>query len=378
MLARSPLRPPGPVGEVTASIEALGYESTEQASAIREVALGPAATFEGFETEREAAVAASGGERVGVVVADAEGRFHAYETDLEPTWGPILSHVIPYDLDDARVVRWANLEMNGGAASLEQQITHARSLTSHPLARKKLEARPLYLGLLETAVGLDRSEIHDSTGGKPVPGKLSFNLDYMDANAHAGVAGEIPSDRTTPLPEPTLELGPLAFEDLPSLRATLLHEFTHLNHHTQTVAAVERWRATTTDGPFLNWLQRELKAGRIDAIDFSVIKEHVEGGTETTESLSYLISFVSSYHLRDLAEYPSEDADGKLFAKLDQLASDWVGADHVVQDYVADQLNAYRDTLDDAHRERINAFIAKRSIEHGPRSRVGPFWGRLR
>lgn len=128
MLARSPLKPPGPVGEVTASIALIGYEETEEASAVRELSLGPAATFEGFESEQEAAVAASGTDNVGVVVADAEGRFHAYETDVEPVWGPIFSHVKNFELQGARLVRWTHLDAVGGAASAEEQIRFAERL----------------------------------------------------------------------------------------------------------------------------------------------------------------------------------------------------------------------------------------------------------
>ena len=97
-----PARAARPVGEVTASISMIGYEETEEASAVRELTLGPASGFQGFETEQEAAVAAAGHENIGVVVADAEGRFHAYATDLEPVWGPIFSGVKRHARDRGR------------------------------------------------------------------------------------------------------------------------------------------------------------------------------------------------------------------------------------------------------------------------------------
>ena len=113
MLARSPMAAPGPVGEITASISLLGYEATEEASAVRELALGPASGFQGFESEEEAAVAAAGTKMVGVVVADAEGRFHAYETDVEPVWGPIFSHVRHLEIEGGHVMRWTHLTPRG-------------------------------------------------------------------------------------------------------------------------------------------------------------------------------------------------------------------------------------------------------------------------
>jgi hypothetical protein len=378
MLARSPLAPPGPVGEVTAGVRALDYETTAEAKAVREVALGPAADFAGFETEQEAVVAAGGSERIGVVVADAEGRFHAYETDLEPIWGPLFQQVVPFDVRGGRVVRWTHLDTPGDAASYEEQIRYAHRLARNP--EKHEEARRLYLDLLQSAVGLDPSEVHDSTGGEPQPGKVSFSLDYEDANAHAGVAGPVPSDRESALPEPTLELGPGAFTTLAALRATLLHEFAHVDHAAEAIEAVKRWRETTTDGKFLTWLARELKGGRIDAVDFAVIKEEVEGGTENTEALSYLVSFVASYHLVDLASMPVGDdvVDDFVFAKLTQLADEWLRADHAVQERVLVQLIAYRDSLDTTHREWMVRLAGRRHDRSGATSVFRLFWGPLR
>ncbi len=278
MLARSPLAPPGPVGDVTASISFIGYEETEEATAVRELALGPATGFEGFATEQEAAVAAAGSENIGVVVVDAEGRFHAYATDLEPVWGPIFSGVKKRELAaGARVVRWTRLDASGGAATFAEQTRFAERLvrTGYPdLARR------VYLGALATATGLVEADLHDATGATAEPGKVSFDLGYEDANAHAGITGKLPSDRTTPLPEATLTVGPGAFTGFAALRATVLHEFEHVNHARLAKAAVERWRATTTEGTFDSWLKRERKAGRIDAIQEALIREEVRGGTE--------------------------------------------------------------------------------------------------
>jgi len=377
MLARSPLAPPGPVGEVTAGIPLLDYETKEEARAVREIALGPAAGFAGFETEQEAVVAAGGSERVGVVVADAEGRFHAYETDLEPVWGPLFQRVSNHEIRGGRVVRWTHLDTPGDAASYKDQLRLAHHLAAKPDTQE--DGRRLFMNLLQSAVGLDASELHDSTGGAALPGKVSFNLAYEDANAHAGIVGKLPSDRETPLPEPTLEVGPGAFTTLIALRATILHELAHVNHAVMAIEAVNRWRATTTDGNFLTWLAREQKKGRVDAVDFAVIKEEVKGGTENTESLGYLVSFTAAYHLEDLSGLPADDEvidDKLLFGKLAQLADEWFRADHAVQDHVLEQLVAYRDALDTAHRERFARYVNRK---HDRASAVYQlFWGALR
>jgi hypothetical protein len=377
MLARSPLAPPGPVGEVTAGIPLLEYESTAEAKAVREIAVGPVAGFAGFETEQEAVVAAGGSERIGVVVADAEGRFHAYETDLEPIWGPLFQKVSEYEIGGGRVVRWTHLDTPGDAGSYAVQLKYAERLARNP--DKHEEARRLYVDLLVSAVGLDAFDVHDSTGGDPLPGKVSFDLSYLDANAHAGIVGKLPSDRETPMPEPTLELGPGAFEDLPSLRGTILHELAHVNHAVQAIEAVTRWRAETTDGKFLTWLAREKKAGRIDAVDFSIIKEEVEGGTENTEALAYVVSFIASYDAVDISAMPDEEiVNLKVFGRLRQLADEWIRADHAVQDRVLEQLIAYRDSLDPGRRARLVGYAALRCEAMAATSVYQLFYGPLR
>jgi hypothetical protein len=363
LLARSPLAPPGPVGDV---------------NAVREIALGPAAGFEGYETEQEGVVAAGRSERVGVVVADDAGRFHAYETDLEPIWGPLFQHVKAREVGGGRVVRWTHLDTPGDAGSYTEQIKYAERLARVPDTHE--QSRRLYLDLLTSAVGLDPSDVHDSSGGEPLPGKVSFDLTYTEANAHAGIVGKLPSDRKTVLPQPTLELGPGAFDDVVALRATLLHEFAHVNHAVQAIEAVERWRATTTDGDFLPWLGREQKAGRIDAFDFALIKEQVQGGTKNTEALGYVISFTAAYDSVDLTRFPEGDpiVDLALFGKLIEVADQWMTANHAVQDHVIAQLVAYRDSLDAAHRDRLVSFVTARHDAAGATSAYRLFWGPLR
>jgi hypothetical protein len=276
------------------------------------------------------------------------------------------------------VVRWTHLDTPGDAAAYDAQLRYAHKLARDPEQHE--QARELYLELLQTAVGLRPSEVHDSTGGEALPGKVSFDLAYEDANAHAGIVGKVPSDRVTPLPDPTLEVGPGAFTTLTSLRATILHEFAHVNHAVQAIEAVKRWRATTTDGKFLTWLAREQKAGRIDAVDFSLIKEEVEGGTENTEALGYLVSFTAAFHLNDLSAMPAGDeiAAGWLFEKLIQLADEWITADHAVQERVLEQLVAYRDSLDAVHRERLVSFASRKHDRFSAGTAYALFYGALR
>jgi hypothetical protein len=361
---------------LTWGLENVDLTTTDTATAVRKLTLGT--TDGAYDTEQEAAVAAGERPHVGVIVADDDGRFRAYETDLVPTWGPLFSHMVPFELPAGRVVRWTRLAQDGDPAAWKEQLRLATALEHSSKPEKRETARRTYLHLLTDAVGLLPTDVHDSTGGTPEPGKVSFDLDHRDSRAHAGVAGAIPSDRTTPLPEPTLEVGPLAFGDLISLRSTLLHEFTHLGHATKTIAAVKEWRETELKLPFSAWLDRRRRAGKIDAVEHAVIAEQVTAHSETTESLAYLRDFTSAFHLRDLAAVgEGEVADLMLFEDLGKLSSEWPRAAHAVQDKVVEELVAYRDgTLSAEHAQRFTAYVRRRRDAAGE-SVFGLFWGKL-
>ncbi len=379
MLARRPLAPPGPVGEVTAGVSSHDFVTHNEARAERELTLGSDGTgaFEGYETEEQAVIAASSSPKVGVVVADQDGRFHAYETDLDPT--PVETYAQPYDLKAGSVVRWTHLSAPGDPAAYKEQMHYAGSLAASTMAPVRMLARPWYINVLVRELGLRRSEIHDSSGGDVVPGKVNFNVHLKGANAHAGIKGALPSDRDSELPVPSLEVGPLAFGDLVALRGTLLHEYEHMRHAEKAIEAVQLWRATTSDGDFEAWLARRHKAGKVDAVDFAVIKQQVEGLSNNTESLAYLAGFTATYHLRSLAEFPDDDAgDTKLFKPVVELADEWFHANHAVQDEVVEQLRAYRDsTLDEEHRRRLQAWAARRRDKFDAKSVFHLFYGKL-
>ena len=141
MLARRPLAPPGPVGEVTAGVSTHDFITHNEAKAERELTLGSdgAGAFDGYESEEQAAIAASSSPKVGVVVADQDDRFHAYETDLDPA--PVETYAQPYDLKAGRVVRWTRLRDPGDPAIYEEQMRYAGSLASSTVAPRVARSR---------------------------------------------------------------------------------------------------------------------------------------------------------------------------------------------------------------------------------------------
>jgi hypothetical protein len=379
MLARRPLAPPGPVGEVTAGVSSHEFITHNEAKAKRELTLGSDGTgaFDGYEHEEQAVIAAGSSPKVGVVVADQDERFHAYETDLDPA--PVETYAQPYDLKAGRVVRWTNLRESAGPAAYEEGLKYAASFAHSPSAPVRMLARPWYINVLVRDVGLKHSEVHDSSGGDVQPGKINFNVNYTEANAHAGIKGALPCDRETPLPVPSLEIGPRAFGELAELRSTLLHEFEHMLHAKSAIEAVELWRATTSDGEFGPWLERRHKAGKVDAIEFALIKEQVAGKSNNTESLAYLTDFMTTFHLRSLAEVPEGDAgDALLFSALIELSKVWGHANHAVQEDVIERLRTYRDaTLSDEHRARLKAWAANRRELFDEKSVFRLFYGKV-
>jgi hypothetical protein len=346
------LEPPFAVGSFMAFEDGVTIDGVAE----REVTVGSAA----FETEQEAAVAAASGGRIGVVIADADGRLRAYETDLAPFETDVAA--VPRTFAPGRFVRWARLRAPKDTMSWGERQVYIRSLHSSGDPDRGLAARHMLVNLLVLTVGLARADIHDSTEEPCLPGKVNVNIDLAGARGHAGAAGALPSDRATPLEPPTLEIGPLAFNDPISLRGTILHEFEHLHHAEKAIAAIEQWRASEPKLEFRPWLDQRLKAGKLSPLDHGVIREQVTNASEATESLAYLRGFMATYHLR-----PLDDIDR--FTSLVHLSEEWPRAGHAVQDETVAQLLAYRETLDPEHRAALDAFVAPRRSEL--------FWNRL-
>jgi hypothetical protein len=347
------LEPPFAVGSFTSH----DFEVTLDAVAVREMKPGPAAG-EGFETEAEAVVAAGSGGRIGVVIADADERLRAFETDLSPF--PSQPYVVPYPLPAGRFVRWVRMKAVADAMSWAAQMEFAEELHESGEADRMLAARQIYTNILVNWVGLAPTEVHDSSAGPALPGKVNFNIGLKDVRGHAGEPGKLPSDRDTQLVRPTLEVGPFAFEDVISLRGTIQHEFSHVHHAEKAIAAVERWRATEPKLEFLVWLDDQKEKGKLSALDTTIIKGQVKGETGATEALSYLRGFMTTYHVRELDEV-GDAADTKLFGSLGYLMQEWNQAGHAVHDEVIASLVTYREQdMDDAHRARFDAYVAPR------------------
>ncbi|WP_028062593.1 hypothetical protein [Solirubrobacter soli] len=347
--APATLAPPFTVGSIVSG----DFMVTVEIAAQHEVG-------DGWETEQEAAVAAASGGQIGVVVQDAEGRLRAFETDMVPFDSP--AHSVPAMLPVGRVVRFARVSSPKEPMSWLDQQAYIRDLNGSGEPERVLLARRMLCGLLVSEVGLRADDVNDSTEGGPLAGKVNVNIDLADARGHAGKPGPVPCDRTTPLEEPMLEIGPLAFNNPISLRGTVLHEFEHIHHTEKAIEAVGRWRATEPRDDFPVWLDKQLKRGKISALDHGVIREQVSSGTEATESLAYLTGFMATYHLRPLD-------DIELFTSLVHLADEWPRAGHAVQEETITQLLAYREGLETPHKDALDAFVAPRRTEL--------FWNRL-
>ena len=349
--AAKTLDPPFGVGAIISG----DFAVTLDAVAEREIKIG-----DGFETEQEAGIAAASTGRIGVVVQDAEGRFRAYATDLAPFESE--AHSVPGVLPVGRVVRFAGVSSPKNPMTWAEQDAYIAELSSSGDPERRQVARQMLVNHLVHTVGLLRKDVHDSTEEPRLPGKVNVNLDLKSARGHAGKPGPVPSDRTTPLEAPTLEVGPLAFNDPISLRGTVLHEFEHVHHTEKAIAAVERWRATEPKLEFAAWLEKQKETGKMSLLDHGVIREQVSSGTQATEALAYMTGFMATFHLR-----PLDDADR--FTSLVHLSEEWPWAGHAVQDETVAQLLAYRETLDPAHRAALDAFVAPRRSEM--------FWNRF-
>ena len=212
-------------------------------------------------------------------------------------------------------------------------------------------------------VGLLRNDVHDSTEEPRLPGKVNVNLDLKSARGHAGKPGPVPSDRTTPLEAPTLEVGPLAFNDPISLRGTVLHEFEHVHHTEKAIAAVERWRATEPKLEFAAWLEKQKESGQDLA---ARPRRDPRAGLQRHPG-----DRGAGLHARLHGHLPPAPAGRRRPLHVARApvrrSGRWAG--HAVQDETVAQLLAYRETLDPAHRAALDAFVAPRRSEM--------FWNRF-
>ncbi|MGH2720008.1 MAG: hypothetical protein ACRDJO_00205, partial [Actinomycetota bacterium] len=322
--------------------------------------------FAGFADEAEAQRLARLVPNVTAVAGDPGGRYHVYDTKWPPLSGVSDGFAImPVAGHGLKVIRWVNLVPPPPEQSWGFRVNQAHQLFRRHQVGGEAEVRDaaekLFRSLTGEAMAVGTEAVHVVRGDEPVPGRYNFDLGIANAaKAHGGVTGSVPTTLEGLLPEPTLTLGPLAFDERSPLAtfATVQHEAAHVDHATTAIAWVRRWReamqARRPPIPFADWLEGRRSRGRIPQLDFDIVKEQTDkgGGAANTECLGYLAGFTASFHLM------RPELDGLvLFKPLLEIALEWDEANHAVHAEVKAKLQAYvADVLDDEHRDRFRSY----------------------
>jgi hypothetical protein len=327
--------------------------------------------FDGFATEDEAARLARLHSNVTAVIRDAGGKYHVFDTKWPTLSGLADGYaVMPSVADGHQVVRWVNLVPGAPEKSWTRRVEQAQGLfRRYQVTRDgtvRSAAEEIFRELTEQGMAVGPEEVHVVRSGNPVPGKYNFDIDIGDeARAHGGVTGDVPTTLEGPLPEPTLTLGPLAFDQRSPLGtyATVRHELEHVKHATLAIEWVGKWRQAMEGRPspeeFKPWLKTQLRRGRIPKLDYDIVSEETSeaGGSANTECLGYLAGFTASYHMMG-----ADLDDLVLFKSITEIAQEWHGANHAVHAVVVSTLKGYvDDVMDDEHRARFRAFAGTKN-----------------
>lgn len=382
---------PKPVAEMELTRDGEPYWVTAMVAALELAPPGQdAATFDGYSDSLVATMAGKRSKWITVVVRDAPAdgteRYHTFETFTRLLPTTFEGTIIPYSpLGSEQVVGWPRLNEPGDPTDWKTKVDDLIRTAQGAQLRKDAEglqkAESALMDLMAEALRLPRTKIVPKR--EPlVPGVINFDIESNEEHG-ATQGGTVPTDRTSPLKEPAVTIGPGAMTDPASLESTVVHELTHAEHARTAIRWVKQWRASGSDQEFAPWILKQVKGARLDTITLKIIEEQVgqpivssQGaiitGSSVTESLAYLAAFVTLYHRQDVDAVEEGDAgDTKLFQKLAYLSEEWVEAGHAVQKSVLDELGQYYSTtLGPRHQERLKKHVLSRRDTTG-------FWSGL-
>ena len=188
---------------------------------------------------------------------------------------------------------------------------------------------------------------------------------YVDAAGHY-VGRALPIDKTGPLPQIAIMLGPEAFK--PGKAAaleTLRHEEKHFTHAQLAVGWLLQWRDERAGKPFMDWLRAKHSATKISDVNFEVVKTWVDLSSLArtgTEVFAYFEGIETGLPFLPPKPEIGLMKGGGFPAAIDQLHSARVYFDSATSVELKKQaLQGLRDfccqDLDPAHRDGFVAWI---------------------
>jgi hypothetical protein len=337
--------------------------------------------FGGYKSQMQAILRGREVNTISVVLGDADGHFHVFDTGQAPlpaktpsgadwehhafTTRPTAARVTSH-----RVVRAVQEDAIDFDQTRDRANAswNARGQEDHPNAF--LDAQSQYDREMHGLVGNDVSvgqrstqvlDHNEDTAGAEVV--LNLRPDQQDTTelAHAGMMGAMPADHSTPNPEiavPIVNRNGLS-RSRQGLEQILIHEATHVAHSERSAALRERWDRSGSTLDFVTWLMKEHAAGRVGTEDAYIAQQATTGETAGTEVMARIEAFTSTYHRN-----PVNGPDA--FQELSTIAAYWArpsatedAALAPIRQIALERLyRYYAHGMDEAHRVEFDRWVA--------------------
>ncbi len=182
-------------------------------------------------------------------------------------------------------------------------------------------------------------------------GVINYDPLLTRANGEGGIV-ELPcSNKKSALPDPTMSIGPKAFNTNTPITAmmTIIHEATHVLQAVRTIALVRLWRETD-DKNFSYWLQKSWDNKEISFEDFQLAEEQCKGGNSTHQILAILEAFTFGYHNLSKAMLGK---NGVIWHQLYLFNLYWTGIHRDIASSIISRLKYYINALDRDHQRAL-------------------------
>jgi hypothetical protein len=396
-----PVAPRTPLGRIT--IQSPGIVPAEGQLRYETEIVPPGSRpgrYAGYRNRIEAYADAWEQDTISAVGEDREGMFHTLRTDWPRSSPGTRVQIIPLENRQFPSLWWVNVPSERGLGAEQGPGTwrsralranswfsslilrkipsdypsgclhdpqHGRSLDG---LRECLEAE--YVDLLAESLSIGRDSIHVCETPQDLDYDALVNFDIQWGELGKGGIARLPTTRTGETPRPIVVVGPRAFTSESRLHvlSTAVHEAEHYSHAAHSLDLLERWRQSTSNQTFEQWLKSERKARRISETEYVLAMEEVQGGSSATQTLAYLEGFVAIYHRLPITQTAYR------WEQLDQVADYWPLAGHQIENDSIRRLASYYRTLDAAHR---TDFASHAREKQGGMSRMEYrlFWNRV-
>ncbi len=312
-------------------------------------------TFTGFSDEATAQhLARIHDQQINAVLRDHEDRYHVFKTNLRP-----FENGINYTLSPLEPNRTIQHTQFVNATQSSTQLNTAAWVERLQLAiRYRNEgnneaAIPIFVQLIAQATRTSVADFNIANSTSEYRPGLNFNINMHHAYGHGGLF-QLPTDRSTPIQDAILAIGPGVFDrnNPNDVRATFLHELTHYAQAQRSIELLRIWRASGSRLSFESWLSQQERRDRISATERLITARFTERNDHSTETLAHLNAFLYSYPRADLS-----DPDNFLFRSFFSFSGHWNTAGRELQDTTIQSILRFYNTLTAPYQSRFFNYV---------------------